>query len=73
MVGRSGGGVENWGCKGRQSDPSGPDKAEWKTDECGEQEGEAGGEEGWSVDLLGRIYYLLCPISPPPPPYFFSP
>lgn len=34
--------------------------------------GEAGGEEGWSVDLLGRIYCLACPISPPPPPSFFS-
>lgn len=33
------GGVEKWGCKGRQSDPSGPDKEEWKTDECGERGG----------------------------------
>lgn len=27
--------------KGRRSDPSGPDKAEWKTDECGERGGGA--------------------------------
>lgn len=25
-----------------------------------------GGGEGWSVDLLGRIYCLACPIGPPP-------
>lgn len=28
--------------------------------------GEVGGEEGWSVGLLGRIYCLACPITPPP-------
>lgn len=32
------------GCNQRQSDPSGPDKAEWKTDECGEADGGFGGE-----------------------------
>ena len=36
--------------------------------------GEMGGEEGWSVDLLGRIYCLAFPITPPhPSPSFFSP
>lgn len=30
----------------RQSDPSGPDKAEWKTDECGEADGGVGGWDG---------------------------
>lgn len=66
-----GGGVEKQGCKRRQSDPSGSDKAEWKTDECGER-GRVWGAAGWSVDLLGRIYCLAGPISPPPP-LFFSP
>lgn len=31
------------GCNQRQLDPSGPDKAEWKTDECGEADGGFGG------------------------------
>lgn len=30
--------------------------------------GEARGEEGWSVNVLGRIYCLLCPIIPIAPP-----
>ena len=32
--------------------------------------GEMGGEEGWSVDLLGRIYCLAFPITPPPISFF---
>lgn len=37
--------VERRRCKGRQLDPSGRDKAEWKTDECGERGGGAEVEE----------------------------
>lgn len=51
--------AKNWSLEGRRSDPSGPDKAEWKTDECGERGG------GWR---RGRIYCLLCPTPPPPSP-----
>lgn len=62
--------VEKRGCKGRQLDPSGPDNAEWKTDDCGER----GGEEGWSVDLLGYLGgYTVClsvPYQPPTYPLF---
>lgn len=38
------------GCNQRQSDPSGPDKAEWKTDECGEADGGFGGGGGMRLE-----------------------
>lgn len=33
-------GVAKAGCRKRQLDPSGPDNAEWKTDECGKRLGD---------------------------------
>lgn len=42
VVGRRGE-VAKSRCRERQSDPSGPDKAESKTDECGEGDGVWGG------------------------------
>lgn len=63
------GAVEKRGCKGRQLDPSGPDKTEWKTDDCGEH----GGEEGWSVGLLGGYTVWRALSASHLPPFFFSP
>lgn len=60
-----GGKVEKRGCKGRQSDPSGPDKAEWKTDECGEQ----GGEEGDGEWIYLGGYTVWHALSAPHPPF----
>lgn len=64
-------GAEKRGCKGRQSDPSGPDKAEWKTDECGERGRGGGGRRGgmergstWE-DILSGV-----PYQPPASPLF---
>ncbi len=53
------------GCEGRQSDPSGHDKAEWKTDECGERGGSGGMERG----STWREYAVCCSLSAPPPPH----
>ncbi len=64
--------VEKQGCKGRQSDPSGPDKAEWKTDECGEQGGGVGRRGGmergstWEDILSGMSY------QPPASPFLLT-
>lgn len=45
--------AEERGCKGRQWDPSGPDKTEWKTDECGECGGETEGRRDGAWIYLG--------------------
>lgn len=62
-----GGEAETRGCKGRQSDPSGPDKAEWKTDECGEQGGEGMERGSTREDILSGV-----PCQPPPTRQAFS-
>lgn len=69
MVGVGGGCSGRVGCEGRQSVPSGPDKAELKTDECGERDGGGKRTDGAWI-YLGRIYCLLCSIIPPPPFFF---
>lgn len=51
--------VEELGCKGRQSDPSGVDKAEWKTHVCGERGGGGDGmEQGSTGDVTVSVYHF---------------
>lgn len=78
MVGRTGGrgAVEKWGCKGRRSDPSGPDKAEWKTDECGERDGGGERRRGLERECTWEDILFVVPYHPhraASPPFFFSP